>query len=109
MDALLWSFVGGTPLLNEWPDAKAIPSESETATAMSKALKERGFKFVGPKICYSLMQSCGLIIDHPKGTPEWEAARQRLAVAQRTDVTEAPAAAAAGSAKRAAKAPRKRK
>ena len=108
LDALLWSFVGGTPLLNEWPDAKAIPSESETATAMSKALKERGFKFVGPKICYSLMQSCGLIIDHPKGTPEWEAARQRLAH-ERTDVTEAPAAAAAGSAKRAAKAPRKRK
>ncbi len=77
-DAFLWSHVDGTPRLNEWADAKAIPSESEAANELSKALKARGFKFVGPKICYSLMQSCGLVVDHPKGTPEWEAARARL-------------------------------
>jgi DNA-3-methyladenine glycosylase I len=77
-DAYLWSFVGGVPQLNEWVDAKAIPCESEVAHAMSSALKGRGFKFVGPKTCYSLMQSCGLVIDHPKGTVEWEAARRRL-------------------------------
>ena len=77
-DALLWRFVGGAPKLNAWPSSSAIPSESAEATAMSKALKALGFKFVGPKCCYSLMQSCGLIIDHPKGTPEWEAARARL-------------------------------
>merc|ERR1719263_2463675 len=79
LDALLWSFVGGAPRLNTWPDAKSIPAESETGTRMSAELKRRGFSFVGPKICYSLMQSCGLVVDHPKGTPEWEAARQRIA------------------------------
>ena len=78
LDSFLWSFVDGTPVLNEWADAKSIPSESPVADVMSKELKARGLKFVGPKICYSLMQSCGLIIDHPKGTPEWEASRQRL-------------------------------
>ena len=77
-DALLWSFVGGTPILNEWPNAQAIPSESATANELSAALKARGFKFVGPKICYSLLQSCGLVIDHPKDTPEHEAAKARL-------------------------------
>ena len=77
-DAYIWSFVGGEPQLNSWPDRSAIPTESPAAIAMSKALKRRGFAFVGLKICYSLMQSCGLVIDHPKGTPEWERARQRL-------------------------------
>lgn len=69
-DAFLWSFVGGKPLLNEWPNAASIPSESEVSHAMSRALKLRGFAFVGPKCCYSLMQSCGLVVDHPKGTLE---------------------------------------
>ena len=77
-DAFLWSFVGGAPVLNDWADAKAIPSESAVANELSRALKARGFKFVGPKICYSLMQSCGLVIDHPKDTAEWAAAKQRL-------------------------------
>lgn len=78
-DALLWKFVGGVPKVNAWPSASAIPSESPEASEMSKELKALGFKFVGPKCCYSLMQSCGLVVDHPKGTPEWEAARLRLA------------------------------
>ena len=78
-DAFLWSFVGGEPVLNEWEDARAIPSESPLADKLSAALKSRGFKFVGPKICYSLLQSCGLVIDHPKGTPEYCAAKARLA------------------------------
>jgi DNA-3-methyladenine glycosylase I len=80
-DAFLWSFVGGAPVLNAWPNAKSIPSESAVSITMSKALKERGFAFVGPKTCYSLMQSCGLIVDHPKGTPEWQAAKARLELA----------------------------
>ena len=78
-DAFLWSFVGGKPILNGWEDASAIPSESAVADQLSAALKARGFKFVGPKICYSLLQSCGLVIDHPKGTPEFNAAKARLA------------------------------
>ena len=58
----------GSPQLNTWASAKDIPTETDIAIEMSKDMKRRGFKFVGPKICYSLMQSCGLIIDHPKGT-----------------------------------------
>ena len=78
-DALIWKFVDSQPQLNHWESPAQIPSESPQATAMSHELKQLGFKFVGPKCCYSLMQSCGLVIDHPKGTPEWEAAFQRLA------------------------------
>ena len=77
-DAFLWSFVDGRPQLNEWKSKEAIPTTSPVAQAMSATLKQRGFKFVGPTCCYSLMQSCGLIIDHPVNTPEWEAARLRL-------------------------------
>ena len=43
----------------------------------TKALKAKGFAFVGPKCCYSLMQSCGLVVDHPAGTPEHAAALKR--------------------------------
>jgi DNA-3-methyladenine glycosylase I len=77
-DAFLWAFVGGAPRLNRWSTAKEMPTETDEAIAMAKALKARGFKFVGPKICYSLMQSCGLVVDHPLGTPEWTAASLRL-------------------------------
>ena len=78
LDALLWGFVNGVPQLNAWAGAKQIPTDTETSHEMSRALKKLGFSFVGPKICYSLMQSCGLVIDHPKGSREWEAARRRL-------------------------------
>ena len=88
-DSFLWSFVGGSPMLNDWPNGKAIPSESDVSHAMSKALKARGFAFVGPKCCYSLMQSCGLVIDHPKGTPEWLAASARLTPTGSTDEKQA--------------------
>ena len=78
-DAYLWAYVGGVPRLNRWATKKDIPATSELSETMSKELKKRGFSFVGPTICYSLLQSCGLIVDHPAGTPEWEAARVRLA------------------------------
>ena len=76
-DAFLWSFVGGEPVINAWPSFADIPSESEVGNAMAKALKANGFAFVGPKCCYSLMQSCGLVVDHPAGTPEHAAALKR--------------------------------
>lgn len=82
-DAFLWAYVGGVPQLNRWPTIKDIPATSELSEKMSKELKKLGFSFVGPTICYSLLQSCGLIVDHPVGTPEWEAARIRLAQAGR--------------------------
>jgi DNA-3-methyladenine glycosylase I len=60
----IWGFVDNTPVLHHFPDYKLAPTTSDTAIAMSKALKKRGFKFIGPTICYSYMQACGLINDH---------------------------------------------
>jgi DNA-3-methyladenine glycosylase I len=62
--AHLWSFVGGAPIQNRFTSLEELPASDERAAAMSKDLKRRGFRFVGPTICYSLMQSCGLVNDH---------------------------------------------
>jgi DNA-3-methyladenine glycosylase I len=64
LDELLWSFVGGAPLVNRWRSLVEIPAETAESGAMSKELKRRGFRFVGPTICYALMQACGLVNDH---------------------------------------------
>jgi DNA-3-methyladenine glycosylase I len=61
---LLWSFVGGAPIVNRWQTLAELPAETAESQAMSKELKKRGFRFVGPTICYSLMQACGLVNDH---------------------------------------------
>ncbi len=60
----LWSFVGGAPVQNRWRSLREIPAHTPTAQAMSKALKGKGFKFVGPTICYAFMQAAGLVNDH---------------------------------------------
>lgn len=60
----LWGFVGGEPLVNRWRSPKQIPTESRESRAMSKELQRRGFRFVGPTICYAFMQASGLINDH---------------------------------------------
>ncbi|MBD8684896.1 DNA-3-methyladenine glycosylase I [Pseudomonas sp. CFBP 13719] len=62
--AFLWSFVGGQPLVNHRRDRSEIPTETEEARAMSKALKKAGFTFVGPTICYAFMQASGMVMDH---------------------------------------------
>ena len=62
--AHLWSFVDGHPVQNRFKESNEIPAFDERAAAMSKDLKRRGFRFVGPTICYALMQSCGLVNDH---------------------------------------------
>ena len=67
----LWSFVGGAPILNRVAAAGEIPSETEASRAMSKDLKARGFRFVGPTICYALMQSAGLVNDHEVACFRW--------------------------------------
>lgn len=74
----LWSFVNHQPVLNSWKTLSDMPSKTDESEAMSKALKKNGFKFVGPTTCYSLMQSCGFVIDHPLGTKEWKASFNRL-------------------------------
>lgn len=60
----LWSFVGGEPIVNCFRSLKEVPAETLASKAMSKALKKRGFRFVGPTICYAFMQSAGLVNDH---------------------------------------------
>ena len=64
LDALLWSFVGGESKVNRWRSLAELPAETDESRAMSKELKRRGFRFVGPTTCYSLMQACGLVNDH---------------------------------------------
>ncbi len=64
LDALIWSFVDGRPLRNAFRTMDDIPAETEISRAMSRDLKRRGFKFVGPTICYAFMQAAGLVNDH---------------------------------------------
>lgn len=64
---LLWNFVGGEPIVSRPRALAEIPAETEESRAMSKELKRRGFRFVGPTICYALMQSAGLADDHLVG------------------------------------------
>ena len=61
---LLWSFVDGEPVINRWRTLDDVPAETDTSRAMSRELRSRGFRFVGPTICYALMQSAGLVDDH---------------------------------------------
>jgi DNA-3-methyladenine glycosylase I len=64
LDSYLWSFVGGTPKRNRFRTMGEIPAETAESKAMAKDLKGRGFKFVGPTVCYAFMQACGLVMDH---------------------------------------------
>ena len=63
-DKYVWQFVGGKTLKNSWQATAEIPAQSEASAAMSSDLKKRGFKFVGPTICYAFMQATGLVNDH---------------------------------------------
>ena len=60
----IWSFVGGKPQINDVPNLANIPAKTATSLAMSKALKKKGFVFVGETTCYAFMQSMGLVDDH---------------------------------------------
>jgi DNA-3-methyladenine glycosylase I len=61
---LLWGFVGGEPRRNRWRRLADLPAETDESRAMSRELKRRGFRFVGPTVCYSLMQATGMVNDH---------------------------------------------
>jgi DNA-3-methyladenine glycosylase I len=63
-DSYVWSFVGGKPLDHCFRSMDEVPSTTPESVAMSKALRQRGFGFVGPTICYAFMQSAGLVNDH---------------------------------------------
>jgi DNA-3-methyladenine glycosylase I len=63
-DAYIWRFVDDTPKINCFQTIADIPAQTPESQAMSKDLLKRGFKFVGPTICYAYMQACGLVNDH---------------------------------------------
>ena len=63
-DAYLWAFVNGRPQHNRWKLPRQVPAETEASRALSRDLIRRGFKFVGPTICYAFMQAAGLVNDH---------------------------------------------
>ena len=60
----LWDFAGGKPIVNHWKSMSEIPATTPESDAMSKALKKRGFKFVGTTIVYAFMQAAGMVDDH---------------------------------------------
>jgi DNA-3-methyladenine glycosylase I len=64
LDAYLWQFVDGRPIQNTWASLSEVPAETEESKTMSRALKKRGFNFVGPTICYAFMQAVGMVNDH---------------------------------------------
>ena len=64
LDSYLWSFVDGEPIVNNWRSLAELPAETELSKAVSKELKRRGFRFVGPTLIYSFMQSVGMVDDH---------------------------------------------
>ena len=67
LDSYLWRFVDSKPRINAWRKETQIPATSPEAEAMSSGLRSRGFKFVGPTICYAFMQAAGLVNDHLTG------------------------------------------
>jgi DNA-3-methyladenine glycosylase I len=64
LDAYLWAFVDGEPIVNAWRTLGELPAETPLSKAISKDLKKRGFRFVGPTSVYAFMQSVGMVDDH---------------------------------------------
>jgi DNA-3-methyladenine glycosylase I len=74
LDAYLWGFVGGGPLVNRWRTLSEIPAETDLSRALSKDLKRRGFRFVGPTVCYAFLQAVGMVDDHTVDCFRYDAA-----------------------------------
>ena len=64
LDEYLWRLIGGAPIVNRFRKTGQIPAETPMSHAMSKELKRRGFRFVGPTVCYAFMQATGMVNDH---------------------------------------------
>ena len=74
-DAYVWRFVGGTPKQNAWKRADKVPTRTTQSDALSKDLKQRGFKFVGTTIMYAFMQATGMVNDHTTECFRWQQLR----------------------------------
>jgi DNA-3-methyladenine glycosylase I len=66
-DSYLWGFVDGTPVVNRFHRLEELPAETELSRTLSRELRRRGFRFVGPTVCYAFMQAVGLVNDHVVG------------------------------------------
>jgi DNA-3-methyladenine glycosylase I len=64
LDAFLWAFVDGAPIVNQWADLRSIPASTPVSDALSRALKDAGATFVGSTVCYAFMQAVGMVDDH---------------------------------------------
>ncbi|MEM1120217.1 MAG: DNA-3-methyladenine glycosylase I [Bacteroidota bacterium] len=68
----IWQFVDGQPIINNFSDRASVPARTAVSDAMSKALKKRGFSFVGSTICYAYMQGVGMVNDHTVDCYRWQ-------------------------------------
>lgn len=80
----IWAFVRGRPIQNAWTATDRHPTATDVSFAMSRDLRRRGFRFVGPTICYAFMQAAGLVNDHTTDCVRWRQVR-RLAEVERAD------------------------
>ncbi len=71
-DAYIWQFTGGKPKINRISSMKQLAARTPESDAMSKDLLKRGFRFVGPTICYAFMQAVGMVNDHVTGCFRWK-------------------------------------
>ena len=74
-DKYIWQFVGGRPTQNAWRRHGECPAETDASRAMSRDLIKRGFRFVGPTICYAFMQATGMVNDHLRDCFRWREVR----------------------------------
>src|SRR5262249_50244946 len=72
----LWRFVGDAPIQNAWTSLGEVPSQTDVSRALSRDLVKRGFRFVGPTVCYPFMQSVGMVNDHIVDCFRWAAVRR---------------------------------
>ncbi len=78
-DQWLWRFVDGKPIQNRWRSLAELPATTETSNRLSRELKKRGFRFVGPTICYAFMQAVGMVNDHQINCFRWRELSSRAA------------------------------
>jgi DNA-3-methyladenine glycosylase I len=64
LDAWLWRFIDGQPIVNRWRESGQVPATTEISDRMSKTLRKQGFRFIGSTICYAFMQATGMVDDH---------------------------------------------
>jgi DNA-3-methyladenine glycosylase I len=76
-DTYIWQFVGGRPVQNAWRRAGECPTATDASRAMSRDLLRRGFRFVGPTICYAFMQATGMVNDHTRDCFRWPEVQRR--------------------------------